>query len=192
MTRDKQQAADGIQPENDEKAHDGMIPEGQVETIVDDPANTGLAELEQALSDAMTDLDKHKDALLRQQAEAQNSRTRAAREIDKARKFALDSFMKELLPVHDTFERGLEAENATAETLREGSELTLKMFSKAMEKFGLAIIDPVGETFNPEFHEAVSMIPMPGAESGSVIEVIQKGYTLNQRLIRAAMVVVAQ
>ncbi|MBE9549178.1 MAG: nucleotide exchange factor GrpE [Proteobacteria bacterium] len=188
MNNDKQ-AADGNQSEN---AHEEMIPEGKVETIVDAPADTGLSELEAALAEAMADLEKHKDALLRQQAEVQNSRTRAAREIDKARKFALDGFMKELLPVHDTFARGLEAENATAETLREGSELTLKMFSKALEKFGLESVNPEGEVFNPDFHEAVGMVPMEGYESGSVIEVIQKGYKLNDRLVRAAMVIVAQ
>ncbi len=154
---------------------------------------TGLDDLEQALAEAVADLDKHKDALLRQQAEAQNSRNRAAREMEKARKFALEGFMKELLPVYDTFERSLEAENASAEDLRQGSELTMKMLAKALEKFGLKSICPqVEEVFNPEFHEAVTMVPVAGQESGAVIEVIQKGYTLNDRLIRPAMVIVAQ
>ena len=187
MNTENNSKADGHLPE-----HEEMIAEGQVETIVDNPAETGLSELEAALLEATADLEKHKDALLRQQAEVQNARTRAAREIDKARKFALDGFMKELLPVHDTFARSLETENATAETLKEGSELTMKMLSKALEKFGLEVIDPKNEAFNPEFHEAVSMVPMPGVESGQIIDVIQKGYKLNDRLLRAAMVVVAQ
>lgn len=188
MNNDKQ-AVDGNQVDD---AHEGRVPEDQVETVVDIPADSEANKVEVALAEALADLEKHKDALLRQQAEVQNSRTRAAREIDKARKFALEAFMKELLPVHDTFERGLDAENATAETLREGNELTLKMFSKALEKFGLEVVNPVNEVFNPDFHEAVGMVPMEGFESGSVIEVIQKGYKLNDRLIKAAMVIVAQ
>ncbi|MCF6264858.1 MAG: nucleotide exchange factor GrpE [Xanthomonadales bacterium] len=185
MNKDKQNPAENPA----ENSHEDTIVEDNVESIVDD---SGLSELEIALATATADLEKHKDALLRQQAEVQNSRTRAAREIDKARKFALDAFMKELLPVHDTFARGLEVENASAESLREGSELTLKMFSKALEKFGLEAINPEGEVFNPDLHEAVGMVPMEGFDSGSIIEVIQKGYKLNDRLIRAAMVIVAQ
>jgi len=184
MNKDKQDQA--------ENSHEDIAAEDNIESIVDALDDSGLSELEIALATATADLEKHKDALLRQQAEVQNSRTRAAREIDKARKFALDAFMKELLPVYDTFARGLEAENVTPEGLREGSELTLKMFSKALEKFGLEAINPEGEVFNPDLHEAVGMVPMEGFDSGSIIEVIQKGYKLNDRLIRAAMVIVAQ
>ncbi len=175
-----------IEPEDGIDAVDGN-------TADDMPADSDLNEIEQALVDATAELAKHKDALLRQQAEAQNARSRAAREIEKTRKFALNSFMKELLPVYDTFERGLTVENASADDLRQGSELTLKMLSKALEKFGLKSINPqTEEAFNPEFHEAVTMIPVDGAESGSIIEVVQKGYSLNDRLIRPAMVIVAQ
>jgi len=173
-----------VEPEDELAPADGVD-----EVTVD----SELDELQQALADAVADLDKHKDALLRQQAEAQNARSRAAREIEKARKFALDSFMKELLPICDTFERGLTVENASTEDLRKGSELTLKMLTKALEKFGLKAIDPqTEEAFNPEFHEAVTMIPATDIESGAVVEVVQKGYTLNDRLIRPAMVIVAQ
>ena len=102
--------------------------------------------------------------------------------------------MKDLLQVRDSLERALEvdSENATVESLREGEELTLKLLSKVMGDHGLELIDPVGEAFNPEFHEAVAMLPSEDAEENTVLNVMQKGFRLHDRLIRPAMVVVAK
>jgi len=136
------------------------------------------------------------DATLRGQAELENLRKRTARDLENAHKFALERFAQELLPVRDSLELGLEAARQAGgegtEKLIEGSELTLKMLSAAMEKFGIAEIASEGEKFNPELHQAMSMMPADGVESGTVITVYQKGYTLNERLIRPAMVIVAQ
>ncbi|NLC20718.1 MAG: nucleotide exchange factor GrpE [Halomonadaceae bacterium] len=142
--------------------------------------------LEQELAEA-------KDQTLRAAAEAQNIRRRAEQEAEKARKFALERFVKELLPVVDTLEKALEAmADEASEAHREGVAMTLKMQLDAMARFGVEQIDPVGEPFDPQLHEAMAMVPNPELEPNSVMEVIQKGYQLNGRLVRPAMVVVSQ
>jgi len=114
-------------------------------------------------------------------------------DVENAHKFALDRFVGELLPVLDSLELGLEAaDTAGADSLREGMDLTLKKFQAVLEKFGVSVIEPHGEKFNPDRHEAVSMQELEGSESGTVISVMQKGYDLNGRLIRPAMVIVAK
>ncbi len=129
---------------------------------------------------------------LRTAAEAENVRKRAARDVEKARKFALESFGRELLAVVDSLEMGLAAsESASAASLREGSEATLKLLLTTLERFGVEQVDPEGEPFDPEFHEAMSMQPSATAEPNSVVAVVQKGYALNGRLLRPARVVVA-
>lgn len=135
-----------------------------------------------------------KDELLRTKAEMQNVRRRSDAEVDKARKFAVERFAKELLPVADNLERSLQAasDSDDAKALVEGVELTLKSLHDTFAKFNLEVIDPVGEPFDPEFHQAISMVPAPDAEPNSVIDVVQKGYQLNGRVVRAAMVVVAK
>ncbi len=137
---------------------------------------------------------EHLDLALRAQAELDNARKRVARDIENAHKFALERFINELLPVIDSMELGLNAAGNGTETasLREGLELTLRMFVAAMEKFGVKAIAPEGGKFNPELHQAVSMLEQPGLPSGTVISVMQKGYELNGRLVRPAMVVVAK
>jgi molecular chaperone GrpE len=140
-------------------------------------------------------LAEREDAVLRIKAEADNMRKRAQRDIDNARKFALEPFVGELLPVKDSVELGIAAcdsDSASLESVREGAMLTEKMLSAALEKFGVVVVDPLGERFNPEQHQAVSMVPAEGVESGQVMTVIQKGYVLNDRLVRPAMVMVAQ
>lgn len=136
----------------------------------------------------------NRDAALRAQAEMENLRKRTTRDIENAHKFALDKFINELLPVIDSLRLGIDAsENAEqVDELREGMNLTLKMFIGAIEKFGVKEIDPLDEKFNPEQHEAVSMQEIEGSESGTVVTVMQKGYELNGRLVRPAMVVVAK
>ncbi|TFH85686.1 nucleotide exchange factor GrpE [Billgrantia azerbaijanica] len=145
-----------------------------------------VEELEQSLAEA-------KDQALRAAAEAQNVRRRAEQEAEKARKFALEKFIKELLPVVDSLEKALEAmgEDAT-EAHREGVAMTLKMQRDVLGKFGVEVVDPQGEPFDPQYHEAMAMVPNPELEPNSVMEVVQKGYLLNGRLVRPAMVVVSQ
>ena len=132
------------------------------------------------------------DRYLRAAAEMENIRKRAARDVENARKFALESFSRDLLAVKDSLEMGIEAaDKADAESLLEGKEATLKLLAQTLERFGVAELDPLGEPFDPEFHEAMTMQPSAEAEPGSVLTVVQKGYALNGRLLRPAMVVVA-
>jgi len=128
------------------------------------------------------------------QAEMQNIRKRNERELQNAQRFALEKFIKELLPVKDSLEMGIqEAQNASdLEKLLEGSELTLKMFNTTVEKFGVQEIDPLGQRFDPERHEAMAMQPSAEAEPNTVLQVIRKGYALNDRVVRPAMVIVAR
>lgn len=136
-----------------------------------------------------------KDQAIRAQAEVQNIRRRAEQDVEKAHKFALDRFAKELLPIIDSLEKTIEAEQATGHemsALREGVEMTLSMFLSSIKKFNLEQIDPIGHPFDPALHEAMMMVDAPDAEPNTVISVMQKGYTLNGRLVRPAMVIVAK
>jgi molecular chaperone GrpE len=133
--------------------------------------------------------------MLRMQADMENLRKRLVREHEKSRRLALERFMGDLLPVVDSLERGLEAAEdpaATVEALKEGKELIRKMLAKAMGDHGLQVIDPVGEPFDPEIHEAMTMLPSEEFEGNIVMEVLQKGYRLHERLIRPAKVVVSR
>lgn len=174
-----------------------------VEEIVEDPASVSAAEsqalpapdLELELQEARDEAASHLDDFLRARAELENLRKRSARDVENARKFGLERFMTELLPVKDSVELGLNAADDTeadVAKLREGLELTLKLFSSASEKFGLQEVNPEGEAFNPDFHQAMSIQEASGVEPGTVVTVVQKGYLLNDRLLRPAMVIVAQ
>ncbi|TNF89034.1 MAG: nucleotide exchange factor GrpE [Gammaproteobacteria bacterium] len=135
------------------------------------------------------------DQMMRLRAEIENNRKRAERDIEGAHKYALKNFIEDLLPIIDSMEMGqtaAAAENATLESIREGSALTMNMFIQVLERNGLVQIDPLGEKFDPEKHQAISMIESEGAESNAIIEVMQKGFLLNDRLVRPAMVVVAK
>ena len=138
------------------------------------------------------------DQVLRTQAEMQNVRRRAEIDVEKAHKFALEKFVKELLPVADSLEKAVEStegQDAGGElvaSIREGVEMTLGLFLGSLAKFKVEQLNPVGEPFDPQCHEAMSMVPAPDAEPNTVVAVIQKGYTLNERLVRPAMVVVAK
>ncbi len=161
-------------------------------------ADAGSAEALQAEIEALKqELSDTKDQALRTAAEAQNIRRRAEIDADNARKFAVERFARDLLPVVDNLERALE--NAPGEqtdeavkAVLEGIELTYRSFADMLEKHNLKAINPEGEPFDPQLHEAMSMVEAPGAEPNSVIQVVQKGYTLNERLLRAAMVVVSK
>jgi molecular chaperone GrpE len=153
------------------------------------------AELQALLTDARSKADEHWDQCLRLQAELENLRKRSERDLSQAHKFALEKFAAELLPVKDSLEMGVAAaaeESATVEHLREGSELTLKMFTSALEKFKIKEINPLNEQFNPEYHEAMSMQERADVAPNTVVTVVQKGYLLNDRLIRPAMVIVSR
>ena len=139
--------------------------------------------------------DEHYDQLVRAHAEIENLKRRHTQELEKAHKYALDKFVGELLTIWDSLELGLQAaqnDEADVASLREGTELTVKMFGDVMEKFNVERINPEGEAFNPEFHQAMSMVPNAEMAPNTVMAVMQKGVSLNGRLIRPAMVVVSQ
>ena len=152
---------------------------------------TGLLQENERLKMAVQE---SSDKAVRATAELDNIRKRTARDIENAHKYALERFVNELLPVVDSMELGINASQSAEdiESLREGMDLTLKMLFDCMGKFGVKTIDPAGEKFDPEWHEAVSMQELEGSEPGQVVTVIQKGYELNGRLVRPAMVVVAK
>ena len=136
-----------------------------------------------------------KDQVLRVQAEMQNLRRRAERDVENAHKYALDKFAPALLPVVDNLERALAAidsEDAAQKSVAEGIELTLKTFVEVLTRYKVEVVDPGGQPFDAELHQAVSAVPNPDLEPNTVIDVFQKGYTLNGRLLRPAMVVVSK
>ncbi len=152
-------------------------------------------ELELLLEDARTKADEHWNQILRLQAELENTRRRAERDVENAHKYALEKFAMELLPVKDSLEMGLAAATGDEEAvakLREGTELTLKMLTAAMERFGIREVNPAGEPFNPEFHQAMSMQESADKPANTVLFVMQRGYLLNERLLRPAMVMVSK
>lgn len=153
----------------------------------DDPA-ARIAELEEQLAAAQ-------DQALRAVADAQNARRRAEQEIAKAHKFALERFSMDLLAVVDSLERGLELssnEDPAIRPMREGMELTLKLFTDTLARHQVVAVNPEGEPFNPELHQAMAMEASDKVEPNTVLKVFQKGYTLNERLLRPAMVVVSK
>lgn len=138
------------------------------------------------------------EQMLRSQAEMQNVRRRAEIDVEKAHKFALEKFVKELLPVADSLEKavesteGKESDGELVASIREGVDMTLNLFMNSLGKFNVEQLNPVGEPFDPQQHEAMSMVPSPDAEPNSIVAVVQKGYLLNGRVVRPAMVVVAK
>ena len=169
----------------------------EVDTEIDEAAESSENEevtLETQLADAQAKAEDNWDQLVRTRAEMENIRRRSERELTNAHKYALEKFAQELLPVIDSMEMGVLAaqdENADVSKLREGTEMTLKMFETAIEKFGIKGVHPHGEAFNPDHHQAMTMIDSPDHEPNTVIDVMQKGYLLNERLVRPAMVVVS-
>lgn len=160
-----------------------------------DSAGPGLEDLRAQLEEARQRAEQNWDQVLRSRAELENLRRRHERDLEATRKFALDGFVRELLGVWDSLELGLNAANeAQTETtkLREGIELTVKLFENAMGKFGVQAIDPQGQPFNPDLHQAMSMVPRADLPANRVVTVVQKGYSLNGRLVRPAMVLVSQ
>ena len=162
--------------------------------IVDESA-ARIAELEKALAASEAKFNEQQDSVLRARAEMENARRRAEAEVDKARKFALERFAGELLDVIDNLERAVmvaDTENEAIKPMLEGVEMTLKSFVSTIEKFGMTPINPQGEAFNPELHQAMSMQESADFAPNTVMAVMQKGYELNGRLLRPAMVMVSR
>ena len=176
--------------EAEEQAHlEDVVPQSADEEVEED------ASIEEQLQKAQLIIKDYWDQILRMRAEIENNRKRAERDLENAHKYAIKNFAENLLPVIDSMEMGQTAagaENATLDSIREGSELTMNMLKQVMERTGLQQFDPLGEKFDPEKHQAISMVEAADAESGSIIQVMQKGFQLNERLIRPAMVVVAK
>ena len=188
-----QEAEDMAQPEDTENK--ASSEPGKDRPADEEAVELDIDALQEALDEATAQAADNWDKLMRSQAELDNILKRTKRDVENAHKFAIEKFVNELLPVRDSLELGLshaEGEDVDPAKLKEGSELTLRMLSQAMEKFNIVQIDPKGEAFNPEFHEAMTMVPSDQVEPNSVLEVIQKGYTLNDRLIRPARVIVAK
>lgn len=163
----------------------------QQEVDQDETAQDDLEQLRQALSKAEDKAAENWDQLVRLQAEMDNQRKRAEKQISDAHKFAVQKFAEALLPVVDSLEMGRQAEG-DLDSIREGIDLTMKQFDQVMEKFNLEAINPLGEKFDPEMHQAMAMQPSEEYDDGLVSLVMQKGYTLNGRLVRPAMVMVAK
>jgi molecular chaperone GrpE len=160
-----------------------------------EPQDTENGEEVDQFAELQDELAQMKDMALRAQADAQNVKRRAEMDVEKARKFALESFARDLLPVVDNLERALEAASASeeqAKPIAEGVELTLKSLLDVLKKFKIEGVDPQGEPFDPQLHQAMSMVENPEVEPNTVIAVMQKGYTLNARLLRPAMVMVSK
>jgi len=177
------------------KARDETAEKVEDENIETTEQDSQDADLQTQLEEAQQSAKDNWDKVLRAQAEMENLKRRNAKDLENAHKFALDGFVKALLEVKDSLAMGLKTANeekATIEHIIEGLEMTDKVFLSTMEKFGVETINPTDEVFNPEFHEAVTMVPMPDKKSNSVLEVVQVGFTLNGRLVRPAMVIVVQ
>ena len=150
-----------------------------------------MPSIEELLRQAELKAEEHHDAYLRAKAECDNIRKRAQVDVQNAHKFGVESFANALLPVKDSLEAALAAQNNTVETLRGGVELTLKQLATAFEKFSLTEINPVGQKFDPHRHQAMQMVDAE-QPANTVVQVFQKGYALNDRILRPALVTVAK
>lgn len=178
--------------------------EGEVEegaSVAENTADSGAAlehpsydELEQKLTEIEQKAHEYKDKFLRSEAEKDNIQRRAERDISNAHKYAQDKLLNALLPVVDSLERAIDAcqGDESHQVIVEGVELTLKLFLDTLEKQGLKQLNPLGEVFDPNFHEAISAQETQEVDSGNVLTVIQKGYKLHDRILRPALVVIAK
>ena len=194
MADHKQEQAETPE-QHQQDAPEAELGAGATDAGADGEAAQGELSLEAIVEQLQEDLLAARDAALRSQADAQNVKRRAEQDVEKARKFGLEQFARELLPVVDNLERALEATAGNDENVKpiaEGVELTLKSFLDALRKFNIEAVEPTGEPFDPNLHQAMSMVENPDVEPNSVIAVMQKGYTLNGRLLRPAMVMVSK
>ena len=193
---DKDQAEQPVEnPEETLEAAEAAVEAAEAEEATPDAEQLRPQELTKLLEDARNKADEHWDQLVRSRAELDNLRKRNQRDLENAHKFALEKFSQDLLQVWDSLELGHQAaqdEAADVGKLREGTELTLKLLSSVMEKNGIEQIDPMGQPFNPEFHQAMAMQENAEVDPNTVVAVVQKGYLLNGRLLRPAMVMVSK
>ena len=205
MVEEKKQTGNGVGTGEAENSPAVAAHDEEVEVEAGTRGQEQADDPEQAVPDEIADLSQENERLkleaqesidkaLRATAELDNIRKRTSRDIENAHKYALERFVNELLPVVDSMELGINASQSAEdiESLREGMDLTLKKLFDCLGKFGINAIDPAGDKFDPEWHQAVSMQELEGSDSGQVITVMQKGYELNGRLVRPAMVVVAK
>ncbi|GAB6070573.1 nucleotide exchange factor GrpE [Thiomicrorhabdus hydrogeniphila] len=167
----------------------------QAEEALDNAQEAVQEDIAALLEEAKAEAEKHKDLALRVQADMENLRRRTRLDVESAHKYALEKFVNALLPAMDSMEMGIDAaskEEATIESIREGLDMTFKQMLDVLQEFSVERVNPTGEKFDPTLHEALTMIPSPDHESNTVVDTIQKGYTLNERLVRAARVIVAQ
>ncbi len=190
---------DQASPESTPKVPDQATQAASVDTPIETEEGvvepTPIEQLAEQLTEATRRADENWDKFLRTQAELENLRRRSEKDLQNANKYALERFAKELLSVVDSLELGLQAavgETSDVAKLREGMELTLKQLSSVLEKFGIRAVDPKGEKFNPDLHQAMAMQPTADMEPNTVVKVFQRGYLLHDRLLRPAMVVIAQ
>lgn len=171
-------------------------PEVEVTEEASVDSDSAPEDLNLLLEDARNKADEHWDQVVRLQAELENVRRRATKDVESAHKFGLEKFVNELLPVIDSLQMGLDASKSADDDglhkLQEGTDMTLNMFSSAMAKFNVQPVGNVGDKFNPDFHQAITMQESNEHEPDSVMVVMQKGYVMNERLIRPAMVMVSK
>lgn len=169
-------------------------PASAVDEATADASAPTVADLQAEIERLRGEADRCRDDMLRARAEVDNIRKRAARDVEAAHKFGLEKLVEALLPVKDSFDLGFEAAQNTTDikSLQDGMALTVQLFDEALAKVGVTQVEGVGARFNPDRHQAVTMEVSADAEEGTVLRVFQKGYVLNERLVRPAMVVVAK
>ncbi|MDG2501348.1 MAG: nucleotide exchange factor GrpE [Porticoccaceae bacterium] len=195
VSDEQQGGADQSQEQSKEQDQEELNAEIEAELLDEIDAEADKEAQPPVSEQLLEQVAKANDQVLRVQAEMQNVRRRAERDVESAHKFALDKFAADLVPIVDNLERALAAIDSADEgqkAVAEGLELTLKSFMDVLARYKIEVIDPAGQPFDAELHQAVSMVPNPDLEPNTVMDVFQKGYTLNGRLVRPAMVVVAQ
>ncbi|OGT91566.1 MAG: nucleotide exchange factor GrpE [Gammaproteobacteria bacterium RIFOXYA12_FULL_61_12] len=198
MGKDETQPAAGEQEQPSVAAAETVLDTTaatEASPVFQEEAKAGVDELAKELETVRAKAAESWDMLMRAKAETENLRKRHERELENAHKYGLDRFVNDLLQVRDSLELGYQAaqdESADLAKLREGTELTLKLLTDVMDRFGVDLINPEGEPFSHEQHQAIMMQPTEGVEPNTVIQVLQKGYSLNGRLLRPAMVIVSQ
>jgi molecular chaperone GrpE len=185
--------SDEQQPKAEEQIIEGVVEEASVESEAQESPTVDAVQAEiESLTDQLVGA---QDQAVRAQAEAQNARRRAEQDVEKAHKFGLEKFVKDLLPVIDNLDRALstlDRDDESQKPVIEGIDLTLKSFADTLAKYKVEAVDPAGEPFDPQLHQAMTMVPNPDLEPNTVMDVFQKGYTLYGRLVRPAMVVVSK
>ena len=187
MSQDPSQNPDNVEELLDDEVELSSEAQEQSAPQDDNPLAAEVEELKAQLAEA-------KEQVIRAAAEAQNAKRRAQQDVEKAHKFGIEKFVGDMLPVADNLERAIDAaknQQGSFETVVEGVELTLKTLVDALKRHNVESVNPVGEPFDPQLHQAMTMVPDPTVEPNTVINVFQPGYTLNGRLVRPAMVVVS-